>query len=135
MIHSRLQTEQPSKTHVLWIVLFALVLRVVYLPLHLAQEEHFGVLGQPVTHTDHEHSDHEHDEDHAPHAELDHKCELIEERTATLETHVATLALPSDETDLLRAFSSSTAATRSEPWPPDSRPRDATRTRGPPALS
>lgn len=65
-------------------VIVGLVVRLVYVPMHLVQEDHL-----PGAHHGHVHACEEdansiafHDDDHEPHPAVDHECDLAFERVA-----------------------------------------------------
>ncbi len=137
MIHPQSKTKKQSRTLVLLFVLLAMGLRVLHTPIHLAQEEHLGAGGHPISHAaegeGHSDDDHEHDEDHVPHPALDHASDLIAQRTQVKQTTIDLPALPLEESWSLPAPRALSKATQPEHRPPKPRPRLAPRPRGPPA--
>lgn len=139
MVHPQSRTKKQPRALTLLLVLFAIGLRVIYVPIHLAQEEHLGAGGHPISHAadgeGHADDDHEHDEDHLPHPAIDHASDLIAQRTQYKQTTIDLPALPLEESWSLPAPRASSKATQPEQRPPKLRPRIASRPRGPPAAA
>jgi hypothetical protein len=121
------------------LVLLAMGLRALYTPIHLAQEQHFGVGGHSVSHAEedegHGSDDHEHDDDHPPHPILDHTTDLIAQRTQDHHGAVDLTALLSEEDWSPLAPMQLPWTTEPEPKPPKPKPRPVPRPRGPPAVA
>ena len=135
------------------VVLLALVLRVLYVPYHLAQDDHVGTAGHALSHVSvelgHVHHEHHashaqahdehaqkhhegHDDEHVPHPTIDHAAELIAQRGPSRGVGVELAVLPVEA----RALSAShvcRVAAGPDPRPPESRRALAVRPRGPPA--
>ena len=123
----------------LFIVMLALGIRVLFVPVHLAQDEHLQSSGHLALHaseTEGEAADgHEHGSDHPPHSALDLVSDLLLRRTPQ-EERTLVLSIPPQRLDA-RLFSlEERPATRSpEPSPPKSRSSPAAWSRGPPATA
>jgi hypothetical protein len=139
MIHPQNKTKTQPRALVLLFVLLAMGLRVLYTPIHLAQEEHFGAGGHPLSHAaegeGHADDDHEHDDDHLPHPSLDHASDLIAQRTQRQQRSVDLPALPIEEGWSRQAPRQVSTMAAPEPRPPKPKPRPAPRPRGPPAAA
>lgn len=133
--------QMQKRAFPLLLVLIALGLRVLYVPLHLAHEEHLGAgATHPLSHAsdEGEHADdgHDHEDDHPPHPAADHANELVAQRASSQQqTSFDLQALPPVESWALPApcLLSKTAAP--EPRPPKQRPRLAQWARGPPTAA
>lgn len=132
--------QVQEKTLSLLLVSLALALRLVYVPIHLAQDEHLGAGGHPLSHAsaEGEHADdgHDHRDDHPPHPASDHVSELIAQRAPSQQQISIDLqALPPVESWLLPARCARSTTTAPEPRAPKQWPRLAQRPRGPPAAA
>ncbi|MFT7667437.1 MAG: hypothetical protein ACI8X5_000116 [Planctomycetota bacterium] len=143
------RTKREESKLPLFLMLLAMGIRMLYAPIHLAQEEHFGSAAHSFSHVvardhhdhkghahhKHEHSEHDHDE-HPPHPAEDHVAELVITTARTSQALVATQAMLASEgwshpaVNLL-----SSAVVCLELRPPRSRPRLVQRQRGPPSAS
>ena len=86
---SSVRSKHQDGLSVCLLLLLAFGVRLLYVPLHLAHEEHLGLGGHLIlAHSadpglganghDHEHDEsHEHHDGHAPHSALDHALELL----------------------------------------------------------
>lgn len=125
----------------LLLVLLALGLRVLYVPIHLAHEEHLGTgAGHPLSHAsdEGEHADdgHDHGDDHPPHPAGDHASELIAQRAPSQQqTSIDLQALPPVESWSLPAPCALSLTAAPEPRPPRQEPHLAPWPRGPPAAA
>ena len=122
--------RKQQRTLSLLLVLLALAPRMLYVSVHLAQEEHLGPGAYPLSHAS---ASGDHDDDHLPHPALDHVNEPIARRTPLL-TSVDLPALPEGWSPLAPALLS-TATRPAAPRPPKLRPRLTHRSRGPPAAA
>jgi hypothetical protein len=139
---TRLSSEQQRQGGLIGILfLLALALRVLYVPLHLALEEHVGRGGhahgaQLAVHSavgGHHDGDHDPSRGHEPHPALDHASDLIVARTRALQ---GTIDLPfqlPEECRLAAPQARVSAAAELEPRPPAARPLSPRRSRAPPA--
>jgi hypothetical protein len=122
----------------LLLVLLALGLRVLYVPSHLAQEEHFGPGGHPFSHASEGegHADDGHDHDNHPrHSALDHTSELTVQRAPSQQKAIdlpASSLVEGWSLQIPRALSSTREP---EPTPPKQRPQIVRRPRGPPTAA
>lgn len=140
-------TANPQRKHEqkraipLLLVLLALGLRLVYVPIHLAHEEHLGAGAvHPLSHAadEGEHADdgHDHGDDHPPHPAVDHASELIAQRARSQQqTSLDLQALPPVESWSLPAPCPLSTTAAPEPRPPKQWPRLAQWARGPPAAA
>lgn len=136
MPHSLSTTKMQPRTFVLMLVVLAMVMRVLYTPVHMAQEEHFEVGGHPVSQAaDQGGSDHDHDDDHSPHPALDHATDLIAQRTQDQQVPVDQPALTFAEAWSPLAPMPLSRTTDAEPKRPKAKPRISPRLRGPPAAA
>jgi len=120
------------------LVLFALVLRLLYVPSHLALEEHSATGGSPYSHASsgvgHPDEDHHHEEDHPSHPAVDHAGDLIAQRVSH-QTQMDLSALLPVERPLVVALRALCTTRETSRRAPDPRPRAALRPRGPPAAA
>lgn len=126
------------------LMLLALGLRSLFVPIHLAEEEHVGIGGSGHPHShglveeehvagDHHH--HDHDDGHQPHPETDHTSELIVERAPSPPVWVDPPELPSSDPWFYAARDTFSTIEPPEIRPPQTRPRPASPSRGPPAAA
>lgn len=131
--------QKQKRALPLLLVVLALGLRLLYVPVHLAQEEHLGGGGHPLSHAsaDGVHADdgHDHDDDHPPHPASDHESELTVQRTPSQQTSVELPAMPPGENWSLPVPRELPSTAGPEPEPPRQRPRIPQRSRGPPAAA
>jgi hypothetical protein len=125
------------------VILLAMVLRVVYVPAHLAHEEHVGSVeyllhhgAASETHAHHDQDgDHDHEEEHPPHTVFDHASELVVQRAPAWRGASTFLAwawtAPAQLTPLLE----SRAAAQTNQRACEPRPRSPQQSRGPPAAA
>lgn len=142
---SNRKRPQP-RALVLLVLLVALGLRVVFVPMHLASEEHTGGAGTPllprvvqhvhkVDHGQHHgtHLHHEQDGEHDSHPAADHQSELISQRATTVLGSMPTAWLLVVGVHLAPPLEQRLAALIPGPPPPESRPSTAPHSRAPPA--
>lgn len=131
--------HEQKRAFLFLLVLLALILRLVYVPFHLANEEH---LEAGAVHPSRDSvmagqadRDHDHEDGHLPHPAADHASELIADRAPTQQSTILLLALPPGETWSLPAPSTEPGVAGPEPRPPRQWPPRAWRPRGPPAAA
>ena len=137
MTRSRPKLHRTPRLSALLFVILALGVRLLYRPIHLAQEDHHGGGGHPVWHSAeadlHGSPEHEGDGEHIPHPALDHAGDLIAPRGPGQERVISVAALPPTlelELPPSHGFFTEPRNEESTPLPP---PRRSARPRGPPA--
>lgn len=134
------RSQEQKRAFPLAFVLLALVLRLVYVPVHLAHEEHLGAgaLHPPSHHSEHgEHAEggHDHEDGHPPHHEADHTGELIADRAPSQQAIIVLAALPPAEAWSLLAPVEAPRVLEPEPRLPKRPPPRARWARGPPVAA
>lgn len=127
-------------------LLIALGLRVVFVPLHLASEEHTGGAGTPllprveqhvhgIDHGQHQgrHVHDDQDGEHDSHPAADHHSELISQRVAGAFGTLPSAALPVVCLHLAAPQQERLAVLAPAPPPQEPRPATASHSRAPPA--
>lgn len=140
------RSSSQGRHSVSLLLLLAFGIRLLYVPYHLAHEEHLGPGGHLVlSHSsveeahvdphghDHDHDDaHEHDDGHAPHSALDHALELITQNVNPHdEVHDVVWVLLDFEAQQPESLSRFSIHCRA-PRAPDQRVRAPGRPRSPP---
>ncbi|MFT7677976.1 MAG: hypothetical protein ACI8QC_001962 [Planctomycetota bacterium] len=129
------------------LLVVALGLRVVFVPMHLASEEHTGGAGTPLLprveqhvhgmdHGHHQgrHVHHDQDGEHDSHPAADHQSELISLRVAGVLGKLPSASLPVVSIHLAAPQQERLAVLAPTPPPPESRTPSASHSRGPPAV-
>lgn len=150
-------TAKPYRAMLL--VAFGLIMRLVFLPAHLAHEEHFGVAGCPLSHAadeeghlsrghHHEHghshsSEHSHEQEghghedqhkHDPHAAFDHYgSDLFAQRISDPSLFIEIPALMAPSSWVYGVYGMTLAASISETGSPPPPLVSLVRPRAPPA--
>ncbi len=120
-------------------VVLALGLRLLYLPFHLAQEEHLDTDGHShalagVTQVDHDHN-YDHDHEHSPHPAADHGSELTAHEAPTRQKTCGSLAHPPTELGSIPTYRGIRFVAGPEPLPPKHALAVLPPSRGPPVTA
>jgi len=142
----------PRNTRSLLALALLLVLRVVWVPVHLVNEEHLASASPPPAVSSHaedhghrhghahtgDHRTHEtpggcqEEDGHEPHSVLDHAFDLL--MPATVDASALLVVRHTDRVEL-RALLACLLEAGPEPLPPEARPPDIRRPRAPPSAT